>query len=237
MKKIILSAISLLLTTNVFAFHYNKIKHEVSGFVEVKQGYTTVEKTKVLHSEPLSNIVGGNSKNITLIVGLSGELDNYLPNSTKNMKHIKAYIYLSKYDELKYNELIFGVGARISTDTYYNIFKIDFDFAAGLGSQSNKGKRFKLATNTNTVNYVTSKIKKGSYKGTYTQDTNIFEINIGIGSTFKTGIDNLLIRTTYEYHNKSYEFQYKIDGEQQYMNLGGIIQDNHELSVSMLYIF
>jgi len=237
MKNTIILIMIFLSYTNLHAFYYNSMKHKISKFVELKQGYSFIEKRKVLDKEPLSNIVGGNSKNTTLILGLSGELNNHISNSTRNMRHVKAYVYLSRYDEAKYNELIFGVGARISTDMYYDIFKIDFDFAAGLGSQDNKGKKLKLDSNANTVNYVLNKTKTGSYTGTYTQDTNVFEINIGIGSTFKTGIDNLLIRTAYQYHYKNYEFQYKIEGEQQYMDLGGVIQDNHEFSVSVLYKF
>jgi len=237
MRNILTILLIFLGYTNLYAFKYNTIEADVSNFIELKNGYTMVEKTKVLHSEPLSNIVGGDSKSITLMVGLSGELDNMRPNSTKNMKHIKVYAYLSRYDKVKYNELIFGVGARAATDTYYNIYKVDFDFSAGLGSQSNKGKNFHLDTNVNTANYATNKIKKGSYTGKYTQDTNVFEVNIGIGISFKTSIDNLLIRPAYQYHYKNYEFQYKIEGEKQYMNLGGIVQDNHEFSISMTYIF
>jgi len=187
---------------------------------------------KILGEEPLSNVVGGDSVRQELQVGLM-----FLKGGDR--KRAAAFLYAWLNDNEKYYER--GIGAGIIWETAHisRRFPIRFSFSgqAGIGVQDNKGESFHTDTDVNTVSYVTSgSVGHAGYTAKFTEDTNVVEMDLGIGMTYDF-TKQLSAGVEYKYIHKYYDLEYIVNGASVGTSISGIVQSNHNLGLKISYIF
>jgi len=199
-------------------------------FTELTFGYQAVEQAKIFGSEPLENVVGGDSTRTELLIGMRSSKVK----SSGRRSGGSAFGYGWINDEKKNNELGLGLGMKIESETTdYLLF---LSGKSGVGVQYVKGKRFHLDTNTNFIGYVFGgPVQEGDFIGKYADDTYVVDIELEIGGNLKL-TEALSIVSSISYLAQWYSFSYSIEGGGS-LSLSGYPQDSYVGRVGLNYRF
>ncbi len=217
----------MFLTSAIFAQESGLKPHNI--YVAYAIAQTSVESDKIFESEPMKNILGGNSIRQELEIGWNFQDNGY---------RYQPFLYGWFNDKNKYNEKGAGVGLNFHTKEMQSIpIRILFTVAAGIGFQSNNGARVTTSTNVTNISYVTGgSIQTGTFEGTFQKDTEVIEINLGVGFVYDI-TQSIYFTTEYKYIQKYYNFHYVLDGATTGMALSGIEQSNHNFQIGLTYVF
>jgi len=225
MLKVIFSII--LLTSAIYAKENGSKPHNI--YVTYTMGQSSVESEKVLGSEPMSNIVGGDSVRQELEIGL-----NY-----KDRGHrYQFFTYAWLNDEVKHNEKGLGIGLNYHMPELQSIpLRVLFTASSGIGYQSTEGQSITTATNVTNIGYVTGgSARTGSFQGKFTKDTYVIEMGLGIGLVYDI-TKSIYVSAGYKYLHKYYNFAYILNGASYGTALSGLVQSNHNLQLGLTYVF
>lgn len=226
-KTIILSLAVALFATTASA------DKPTNWYMNVTHGKVFVENGDLVLEEPINNIVGEDSMRTDIEVGL------YAGNNFFKQGRAFVYLYGWRHDEVKYNETGLGIGAKLQSkprDILTIPIRMQLRASAGFGWQDNDGERFIADTDSNAATYANDTIQHGVFPATFTANTTVVEMNLGLGFTYDITRD-IAIATEYVYHHKYYNFEYKVDGASMGTAISGTVQANHGFKVGVDYTF
>lgn len=213
--------IVFLISTSLYA----KEKNDKKYYIGIKYGNVITEGSDSAFSEPIANIVGGDSSRLELDFGWYIENEKYGQEKDARL-YVFGYAWI--YDKEKYNEKGLGIGTKFQSKKIFKSLRFGMSVAAGYGWQDNEGKTFQVDTDSNMLTNATGTISYGKYNATFFQTTHVIEMNLGFEFTY-TPIENVAISAGYTYLHRYYDFGYIIEGSSVGTKLSGNVQSGHYL--------
>ena len=196
------------------------------SFVELNIGQIISEESKTLSIQPVSELVGGDSKYYELKYGLQSDDSTY----------IKYYTFVANAPD-KNNEMMIGIGAELAhpigdTDNMH----LKIGSKVGYGWQSVDGDTAYTSTSANKVSYIINTQSSSPTTIRYTQDTNLLSIGLLLGLDYEI-TDNLKLNTDFTYRHDYYQVAYRNTQNTTVLNALTFQQSNYLFSIALNYRF
>lgn len=199
---------------------------QADSFAEISIGQLIAQEKNVLGSQPISELVGGNSQVYTLKYGLEGH------------KKIGARAFVYSDIAPERNEFIFGIGGEL-----VNKFDFNSDFfyrlgaKVGYGWQSVKGRTAQASTSATKVSYITDTVDLTPTTIKYEEDTAIISVGLNVGFDYKIS-ENLKLSTDFTYRRDDMQVAYRNQNDTgNVLNAMSFNQDNYIASIGLNYTF